>query len=895
MSMSEHSLELSVTGSDTRHRLQRHVPGLLLFVYALSGMVSLAFEVLWARMLSLQFGVSIFGVVVTIAAFMLGLGGGSLLAGYRGYTIRSPLRWYAWLEGGVALYALLLPWLLHFVDGALQSIAADSGLSIWFAGQVLAMLLIMLLPALAMGAGFPLVLRVSSQLAIPLGKIYGVNAAGGALGALLPLVALPLLGWTHAVWLVAAAGCIICLLALYLSYLCQPLLAPPHSMTAAISWPAVTTLWAYAGVGAAAIMLEVGWTRLYGMVMLRTEYVMAVIVAVYLLGIGLGSLLARYMHGHFWYTLLAGLTAVTGVATLWVLPWLSMWLEQTQFAGLASALIGQSMILALLTLPATLMLGAWLPLLAARLGNHDHHGACLYGVNSIGAACGALVAGFVLIPYLGTAMTIVIASFLLLLMGAVWAGSRQIWWLLPLLAVLSWPVAEMAPASQLLPVAHANSHDLYRYEDAIAVTQVVEQADGQRVLLSDLQRMDASTEAAAVELQKNQARLPLMLKPHAQSVLFLGLGTGITASGSLVFPLQQRTAVELSQGAINAAASWFAEANGHVMDRLTVIRNDSRRYLKTQQQQFDVIIGDVFHPDLVGRSALLSVQQFRRVASHLHDGGLYVQWLALNQFDVTALQVVLRSFQRVFPDASMFIDGFRMALLGHLQPGRLAVSQHQALQVLGDDERSQATGGEGRWTWLGRYWGTLELPSGPVQSEWFPSIEFSLPGARYRGDVDIQKLMHWLLARRPTPELAARQLGVSAAEYQHFERAYIASELALRSWLASLEGNTAEANRLIRFAHQANPGDRWAGMTLADSMFATVDQVVARGVDRRDALQAILRIRPDHVEALRSLWKLEQRAGRSGMAQQYLQRLRQLSPYDREISRQQSNEKPSGA
>lgn len=52
---------------------------LLLILYTCSGVTALAYEVLWTRMLSLLFGTSIIGVVVTVAAFMLGLGLGSLL------------------------------------------------------------------------------------------------------------------------------------------------------------------------------------------------------------------------------------------------------------------------------------------------------------------------------------------------------------------------------------------------------------------------------------------------------------------------------------------------------------------------------------------------------------------------------------------------------------------------------------------------------------------------------------------------------------------------------------------------------------------------------------------------------------------------------------------------
>src|ERR1700693_4934138 len=78
-------------------------------LYCLSGLTSLAFEVLWARMLSMQFGVSIFGVVLTVAAFMIGLGLGSL-AGVRWARLcNKPLALFAVLEISISLYAFLLP------------------------------------------------------------------------------------------------------------------------------------------------------------------------------------------------------------------------------------------------------------------------------------------------------------------------------------------------------------------------------------------------------------------------------------------------------------------------------------------------------------------------------------------------------------------------------------------------------------------------------------------------------------------------------------------------------------------------------------------------------------------------------------------------------------------
>jgi hypothetical protein len=61
-------------------------------------------------MLRLQFGVSVFGVVVTVAAFMLGLAGGSFLMAARAQRCPRPLRLLALLEAAIAVFALLLPW-----------------------------------------------------------------------------------------------------------------------------------------------------------------------------------------------------------------------------------------------------------------------------------------------------------------------------------------------------------------------------------------------------------------------------------------------------------------------------------------------------------------------------------------------------------------------------------------------------------------------------------------------------------------------------------------------------------------------------------------------------------------------------------------------------------------
>lgn len=459
---------------------------------------------------------------------------------------------------------------------------------------------------------------------------------------------------------------------------------------------------------------------------------------------------------------------------------------------------------------------------------------------------------------------------------------RRAWLaLIPLLA-LAIPAGEFPPLHRMLPGGYAGSQDLYRYEDAVTITHVVGQADGQRVLLTDLQRMDASSEPAAVELQKNQARLPLLLHPAPGSVLFLGLGTGISAAGSLPYQALERTAVELSLGAITAARDWFAPVNGGVSERMTVVRDDARRFLRASGRRYDVVIGDVFHPDLAGRSALLSVQQFERARARLNPGGVFVQWLALNQFDLDSLRIVLRTFRHVFPGGVLFMDGFRLALVGFEGDPVLAIPA--SAEDGGSIDADDATGGEGAWTWLGRYWGRIPPSEGALQDEWRPVIEYRLPLERYRAEPVLVDVLQWLLQRRPSVEQAAVELGVTARDFSTLERPYIAADLGLRGWLATLRGQDAEAIRLIRYAYQANPRDRWISYSLADEMYAALSRSSASMDDRRRALQAILGIRPDHAEALRALWRIEARAGDPALAGVYRDRLRAVSPLDRELA-----------
>lgn len=854
---------------------------LLMLLYGLSGVLALSYEVLWTRMLSLLFGASVFGVVITVAAFMLGLGMGSLL----GVRLRLSgiycVLLLAVIEGLVAAFALCLPDMMPWLQAPLMHV---TDLAVWQVLQAIFVFSLLTLPALALGMGFPLVIRAGRGLGLPLSLIYGVNTVGGALGGLMPLWLLPWLGWSGALQLVATAGLLLAAMLVLLGRVLQAddpqQSSDAGAMTEQVAVrPAWPGLLMYALVGASALMLEMVWTRAFGMVLLRTEYVLGVILAVFLLGMGIGSLLSRYLSSQMALQWIPALAAITSLSGLYVLPWISDFMSDWQASSLSGGLLVQSMWIALCTLPAVLSFGAWLPLLERSFSHTGHSGAWYYGMNSIGACLGALLAGFVLMPWLGTAATWVLAAVLVLLAGVYWALQRK--WLLgvlPVLLLLSLPVLELPPASRLLASSLPGAHDLMLEEDALNITHVMEQADGQRLLLADLHRMDASTEPTAVAVQQNQVRLPMLLQGDPKHVLLLGLGTGISASATLAWPQADVVAVELSGGAIRAAGEFFDLANHDVVRHIKVVRDDARRYLMQSDQRFDVIVGDLFHPDMVGRGALLSQEHFSRAREHLSDHGVFTQWLALNQFDRASLQAVLRAFAAVFPDNALFVDGYRLALVGMQSGVPASASVLQGLMALPVENRAMATGGEGGLTWLGRYWGPVSVllgdAAGPVQQEWRPVIEFALPGMRYAG-AGPDALLQWLLHQRVSMQTAMQDLAIGDAVREQFERAYVATSLNMRAWQATLQ-QRPDTMRVQMIAYRSNPADRWAGFAMADAMFASLDRL-PKHISRQQALEKVLSIRPDHEQALRAMLPLTTGAAYDAVKE----KLRAISPYGR--------------
>jgi spermidine synthase len=176
-------------------------------------MAGLIYEMVWGRLLVLIFGSTTQSMIAVISAYMMGLGGGSLIIGKVAdrLTDKQLVKLYALLEAGVGISGMLtLVWLplIRFAYARMSDGSEVTGKLLIV--KFLLAEIILVLPTLLMGATLPVLAKWVKQqkilLARGVSRLYAVNTLGAATGVLLAsLVMMELLGSTNTI---LAAGAI---------------------------------------------------------------------------------------------------------------------------------------------------------------------------------------------------------------------------------------------------------------------------------------------------------------------------------------------------------------------------------------------------------------------------------------------------------------------------------------------------------------------------------------------------------------------------------------------------------------------------------------------------------------------------------------------------------------
>jgi spermidine synthase len=698
---------------------------LFLALYAASGAAALVYEVTWTRLLTLQLGHTVAAASTVLAAFMGGLAIGAWAIGTMAQSHRSnnwPLRTYATLELAIAVVAFLLPLALRAAVPALKWAYADGDAPLRFDIIRLAFCLGLVgLPAIAMGATYPIATRWYAASAADAGRLYAMNttgAAAGALGAgfwLIPALGLRGTTWigialnlgaaAGALWIVgdAAAGNEATARAAE-SAEKRPRKTPHPSLRSQPSSPRLLrspmptiALAATAVSGFAALAYEVAWTRLLAMVIGPTTYAFATMAAAFIAGLALGStggarLARRVGRPAVWLSAVLIAGAVAANAAAWYgatrLPLVVAAQVADPSANFIGIVFAQAFAVTLLLLPMTVALGAAFPLaltVAADAATLVRDTARIYTANTIGAIAGALIAGFVLIPQLGLRATIRDAALVAALGGAACLaaalrGSHHASVSLRTVGVPTAVAILAAAGITLTPpwdrallasgaykyAAYLGSADLDAvlragtleyYKEGAAATVSVRLLTGTRSLAID-GKVDASN-AGDMLTQRLLGLLPVIIHGHAEEVCIIGLGSGVTAGAALAPGTARHVdVVEISPEVVEASHYFDAE-NGRVLAQsgVRLIVADGRSHLLLTPRRYDVIVSEPSNPWMAGVASLFTREFFEAARSKLKPGGLLCQWAHTYDISPADLRSIVRTFASVFPQATLWLVG----------------------------------------------------------------------------------------------------------------------------------------------------------------------------------------------------------------------------------------------
>jgi spermidine synthase len=660
---------------------------IVFILFFFSGMSGLIYQIVWTRMLVLIFGNTMLATSTVLSAFMAGLAAGSYVFGkFADKRPRGLLRLYALLEAGIGVYALLFPLLLSVLGPLYTSLYQG------LAGSLLAVNLIrfgicfvlIVVPTFLMGATLPVLIKRfvkgTQTIGHHVGLLYGLNTAGAVAGSVMcGFLFLKLLGMQRATVVAVGINFLVALLAWVLGKENINARAPGKTPDKKLSAPKdkidtlpqdyspVTVKAVLLGIGISgfcALAYELFWTRMLNLFFHNTVYSFTTILATFLTGIALGSLIySKFLSGivnkiRFFVIVEIGIGCFA-----YITPFIFNWLYNPVFSKSAGFFtILQAMVI---MIGPTILMGIALPLavqICQRGPKHEGDSVGrVYAVNTIGSILGAFMAGFVFLPHLGIQKSVaVVVGFNILAALLVLISTRRNWvrWLygfsfsgLLVILIITAPTTifrslyqKKQPTANLAfykegKIANVVVYDFYKngYKD---------------LYLNGVE--EASSRLWHVQLFKMLAALPVLVHPQPDDALMIAFGAGMSA-GACIDLVNHFECAELNHD-IFEEADIFKKENRDVIHnpKLNMIFNDGRNHLLLAPKKYSLIISDATNPLTFDSWTLYTKEFYQLCKQKLKPGGVFCQWVPI-PLPSDAIKVILKTFKTVFPHTSFWV------------------------------------------------------------------------------------------------------------------------------------------------------------------------------------------------------------------------------------------------
>ena len=819
------------------------------FLFFLSGITALTYEIVWTRMLTLVFGHTVFSVSVVLAAFMAGLGLGSYLFGHAIDKLSAnskdssstALLVYGWIE------------ILIFVSGGLLSLIFANFAEVYSLFhsflpespalqnflRVVFSFTLMLIPTTFMGATLPLISkycvtddkRIRKQVSL----LYALNTLGAAFGCLITgFFLMGAFGVLQTVLMAATGNLIIGIsaLSIYKENGGIVKFSLPKIKLPRMGWSPEQKFWMGISFicGFTALAYEVLWTRLLVFSIASTVYSFSMMLTVFLLGIFLGSLLlipfsSKIKNSHTILMVLQGgigiyvIGSIYGIESILSPPW-----NAYNLGNPAMAFWNYFRDSAALMLVPTLLLGMCFPLLIQLIANkHENIGQAtgqIYAANTMGAIFGSLFSGFLFLPHFGSQTSLVLLATINLFIMVLLFRTSDYLTLTIRKAMTMVFVALILFINMSIPndlfnsffmrdsAGKRNINKLIYFEEGLSDTVAVFKDEyglldpSAKRLITNGISMSASN-MIATRYMKLFAHVPILLVDKPDDVLVVCFGTGQTTGAAGIHPrVKTVDSLELSSSVINAG-KMFADQNHDVLSnpKVNFVIQDGRNHLLTTHKFYDVITSEPPPPRTAFTVNLYTKEYYELQKRKLKPGGISAQWIPLHSQGEEEVAMHFKTFQSVFPYTMGWLSvANEILIIGSDQPIKIDFNKlNERLQepkikkALKDIEISDI------FSFLSNIWllneQVVKLGEGyPLITDNHPAIEFYLELGNVIG---IPGQERYVFNRARFDDVAKQITNLSEENRQKLKIHYDAMDLYQRGVMYSNRGQLLKAMTLV--------------------------------------------------------------------------------------------------
>lgn len=673
----------------------------------LSGAVALSHELLWTRRLIDLLGATQDVTGRVLGLFFLGLSLGGWLATRWNKTNQNSAIRLGIAELSIAVLSLPAIFLPFWADGIVSTMGTEMLVS-WQGSVTKAILAaaVVLPPAIGMGTTMPMFIRVITDLGGTIRSggiwVYSLNMLGGVFGLWFVSTFLLELAGVKGSMIVAAAGnVLIACVSFGLSSLVAD--APSSAVANEDAQEASTEnnqkelneadepvsigsfkqvfLLAFAS-GAVVLGSEVLILRMLALISPSSIQTTSALLANVILFLALGSIAVAVLN-RFGVTSqkqlvigVVGAALFCAVCPLILYNFTNELVSVRYLVGLENLTINSIghywwllfTIVAISSGAAMFFFGLVFPSIMSMHSSIDPKGksvGLLLAINGLGGLLGAEFGNLLLVFQVGIYHGFIVLAALTILVAIAFCffanqkfTSAVIGISFVFLAILC--LQKYQDLRYLSPKATKNYQILNTSFGRDGVLMVVEADKGSRSLLMNNQYILGSSGSSAAASERRQLLVPWLLHPDSEEVCCLGFATGISANGlsDLESP-PNVTAIELSQEVADAAREYFGEFNESFFSNPgnQVLVEDARTFMACSNNDYDLIVADLFRPHGVGESRLFSIEHFKNVKNALRSDGLFCQWLPAHQLNMEQFETIAATFLEVFPNTLVVSGG----------------------------------------------------------------------------------------------------------------------------------------------------------------------------------------------------------------------------------------------